>query len=136
MATSSAAVRSLWPYMPRLPLCRGIVCRQQLWSRGLRRSGSERLARRALRFPAARMQDEFGVAVGLLASPEDEVAGGREGNAAKVRGHRLVMGIACILPVHHGSHPLERCHHLVAGSDAVMQPVREMLTGDAQSRTV
>src|SRR5262245_57514905 len=58
-----------------------------------------------LRLGAPGVQDRLGVAAGLGAALEDEVAGGLEGSGAvETRPHGAVMRIAGILAIHHGRH--------------------------------
>ena len=53
---------------------------------------------------------------------------GAEGDAAfRVVGHRAVVGIARILPIHHRRHSKERFLHLVGAYHAVVKPVGDML---------
>ena len=57
------------------------------------------------------MQDRLGVAVGLGAAEEDQVAGRLEGErAVEIRRHRPVERVAGVLPVDHRRHPLHRLH--------------------------
>ena len=49
---------------------------------------------RGLRLPTPRVENPLGVAVRLLASLEDQVAGGLKGDAVELRRHRLVERIA------------------------------------------
>src|SRR4051812_9135442 len=83
------------------------------------------------RLAPPRGQNVFRVAVRLFAALEDEVAGGLEGDTVEIRRHRAVQRIAGVLLVDHHRHALERLHHLLFGDDAMLQPVRQMLTGDA-----
>ena len=83
------------------------------------------------------MQDRLGVAVRLLAALEDQVACGLEGDrGVEVRCHRLVHRVARVLPVHHGGHAFQCFRHLGFIGDAVMQPVGDVLAGDAQGSAI
>ena len=82
------------------------------------------------------MQDRLGVAVGLGAALEDQVAGGLEGDRLEVGRHWPVEGIAGVLAVHDGGHALHGLQHLRLGGDAVQQPVGDVLAGDAQRGAV
>src|SRR5215470_7447239 len=80
---------------------------------------SHLLGDETLRLAPARVQDPLGIAVGLRASLEDQIAGGREGRAAERSRHRAIVRITNVLPVDHLGHPLERCHHLRLVDDAM-----------------
>src|ERR1051326_409144 len=89
-----------------------------------------------LRLLPARVQDELGVTVRLLAALEDQIAGGAERRPVETRRHRAVERIILVLPVHHAGHPFERVHHLRPVDDAVEQPIGNVLAGDAQGGAV
>src|SRR6516164_8007136 len=91
------------------------------------RSRNVRRSARRLGLAASRGENVFGVAIRLLASLEDQVAGRLEGDAVETGRHRPVQGIAFVLAIDHHRHPLERFHYLLPGDDALMQPVRQML---------
>ena len=55
---------------------------------------------------------------------------------SKSRRHRAVGRIAGVLLVDDRRHPPQRLQHLLAGADAVPQPVGHVLRGDAQRRAV
>src|SRR6266852_9553796 len=86
----------------------------------LRYAGSTERSAGRLGFPAPLRQDELGVAVRLLASLEDQVAGRLESDAVETVRHRPIQRIAFILSIHHHRHPLQRLHHLVLADDALM----------------
>src|SRR5260370_7643251 len=65
----------------------------------LRHAGSTERSAGRLGFPAPLRQDEFGIAVRLLASLEDQVAGRLEGDAVEAGRHRPVERIALVLPI-------------------------------------
>ena len=50
--------------------------------------------------------------------------------------HRPELGIGCVLLVHHRGHPAQAGLDLLFGDDAVAQPVRQQLAGDAQRGAV
>src|SRR3984957_2642067 len=79
------------------------------------------------------VQVGLGVPVGLGGALEDEVGRGRERDArVEVRGHRAVGGVARVLLVDDGRQPAQALRHLLAGDDAVPEPVGEQLAGDPQ----
>ena len=64
---------------------------------------------------------------------EDEVGRGRERDAGvEVGGHRAVGGVGGVLLVDDGGEAAQAVGHLLPGDDAVAEPVREQLAGDAQ----
>ena len=83
------------------------------------------------------MQQWLGVAVRLLATFEDKVAGRLERNAGlKVVAHSQVTRIAGILFVHDPGHAPECLPHSALTRHSVKQPVGDMLTRDPQRCTI
>ena len=78
------------------------------------------------------MQQRFGVTTGLRRAFKDQCGGGRKGNAVETRCHGAVAGITAVLAIHDLGHPLECLFDLFACAETVMQPVGNMLAGDAQ----
>src|SRR4029078_6225636 len=66
---------------------------------------------RRLGFAPPCLQDEFSIAVRLLAPFEDQIASCLECDAVEAGSHRPVQRIAPVLAIHHERHPLERLHH-------------------------
>ena len=81
---------------------------------------------------AARVQDRLGVAVGLLDAAEDQVAGRlKRDTAIEVRRHVAIFRITGILLIDHCRHALHGLHDLRFAADTVVQPVGDVLRGDA-----
>src|SRR5258707_5953300 len=86
-----------------------------------------------LGFAPARVQHPLGVAVGLLAALEHQLAGGLKGQAAaELGGHRPIARLPGILLVHHARHALQGGEPLFARAHPMVQPVRRVLARDAQ----
>src|SRR5438270_13418832 len=66
---------------------------------------------RRLGFAPPCRQDEFSIAIRLLAAFEDQIAGCLECKAIEAGRHWPVQRIALVLAIHHDRHPLERFHH-------------------------
>ena len=82
-------------------------------------------------------QRPLGVAVGLLPPGEHQLQRRLERRAVlEVLAHRLVAGFAGVLLVHEHGHPGEGLAHLGLVHETVVQPVRDLLAGDAQRRPV
>jgi hypothetical protein len=76
------------------------------------------------------VQDRLGVAVGLGCALEYEVAGCLErGAGVEVRGHGVVGGVGGVLLVDDSGQSAQALGHLVAGDDAVVEPVGDQLEG-------
>src|SRR5258708_19621907 len=77
-----------------------------------------------LGFAPARVQHPLGVAVGLLAALEHQLAGGLKGQAAaELGGHRPIARLPGILLVHHAPHPLQRAQPLFPLPHPLLHPV-------------
>lgn len=60
------------------------------------------------------MEERLGIAAGLYAAFEDEVAGGFEGGGVVIlRRHGAVVWVDLILAIHHLGHALHGVHDLV-----------------------
>src|SRR5688572_25853447 len=94
------------------------------------RTASDAVRDSSLQLGAAGVEDRLGVAGWLLHSLEDEVSGGTERAPVVRRRHRYVGRIAGILLVDDDRHAPEGVIDLVAGDDAVGEPVGDMLRGD------
>ena len=95
------------------------------------------LAQLPLGLAPAGVEDGLGVAVGLDAPREHQVQGGLEGHAGVVvRGHGPVGRVPGVLAVHHLGHAPHGLPDLVPGADPVVQPVGQVLAGDAQGGPV
>ncbi len=69
---------------------------------------------------AIRMQQWFGVAVGLIAAFEYEIARCAKGDAVrKIPTHSFVLGIIRVLPVDDRGHTAKRLTDLILGADAM-----------------
>src|ERR1700733_2117322 len=84
-----------------------------------------------LRFPPASMQDELRIAIRLRASLEHQITRRLKRRTVEARRHRPIMRIVGILPVHHRGHSLQGLHYPPLAGDAMMQPVGDVLAGDA-----
>src|SRR5690606_436470 len=85
----------------------------------------------------ALMQHRLGIAVGLFATFEYQIAGGLKRDVGvEIRRHISVQRIACILTIDHGGHALQCFHHLLARANAMTQPVGDVLAGDTQCGTI
>jgi acetolactate synthase-1/2/3 large subunit len=89
-----------------------------------------------LRLAPARVQDEFGVAVRLIESLEHQIAGRGERGVLISRRHGAIVRIAGVLPIDHLRHALHGVQHLLLADDTVVQPVGDVLAGDAQRGTI
>ena len=75
------------------------------------------------------MENGLGVSVADAAAFEDEVECGLKSDAVvEIRGHRAIGWIAGILIVDDRRHSLEGFDDLIAGQEAVMEPVGDVLT--------
>ena len=91
-----------------------------------------------LRLHPPRVQDRLGVAVGLLAALEDEVAGGLEGDRLRRSSGAIgrYSGSPAFCLSTTAAMRRMRLHHLGLVGDAVVQPVGDVLAGDAQRGAV
>ena len=83
-------------------------------------------------FPSTRMQNEFGIAIRLHASLEYKITRRAERGSFEPWRHWAIAWISCILPIHHLGHSPHRVQYLLPGDDPMMQPVGDMLAGDAE----
>ncbi len=78
-------------------------------------------------------QDAFGVAVGFVAAFEDEFRGGLERDAGVVvERHWFIGRVFDVLLVYEVGHAAQRGVDLGGRDDAVVEPVGDVLAGDAQ----
>ena len=83
------------------------------------------------------MEHRFGIAGRLFTAAEDEIAGSLERDrTVEIRRHRCVGGVALILPVDDSGHFLHHRHHRGVVAYAMVEPVGDMLRGDAQGCAV
>lgn len=77
------------------------------------------------------VQHRLGIARGLLAPLEHQITGRLKGDAVKVRGHRHIGRVGRILPVDDRRHLAHRLHRLRVAHHLVVQPVGDVLAGNA-----
>ena len=83
------------------------------------------------------MQQRFGVAVGLITTLENKIAGSLEGDAVvEGRTHSYVQIVTGILSVDNVRHAPKCFANLILGADAVQQPVGKVLAGYAERGTI
>ena len=83
------------------------------------------------------VQNRFGVAIGLEGAGKDQFAGGLKGVAGfEVCRHRVVVGICLVLCVDHRRHSGEGLADLLLAHNPMMQPVGNVLTGNAQGGAI
>ena len=73
------------------------------------------------------MENWLGVPVGLPDALEDQIAGRPKRHAIKGWRHVDIGGIRGVLPIDDGSHALEGRPDLLSRTDAVLQPVCDVL---------
>ena len=83
------------------------------------------------------MQQRLRIAAGLLTTLQGKITGRPKRNAAfEIRRHVRVCRIPGVLLIDHLRHALESLQYLICGANAVIQPVRDVLAGDAQCSAI
>src|SRR6056297_1528972 len=131
-APSSRSKALTWPPVSRMTTERGLNPSSRPLARALRMIERARLSESSaimasfisvlcrfcgFEFQPAAMQYGFGIARGLLAPLEDQIAGGLEGDSVKPGRHWVITWVVGVLPIHHLRHLLHRRHGLIFAND-------------------
>ena len=118
---------AIFTHLRRIALYRTPTVHGEVW----RRLGS------GFESQSAVVQHGFRITTGLRCASKHQLTGRLKGLAGFLIGrHGLVVRIRLILLVHYGGHARQCFADLLLGDHAVMQPVGNVLAGDAQRGAV